>query len=210
MKAVKPQWPPCFTATAGLAASMNRVLREFVSGQWWHKSSIQHCRVGLRPFLLCLPHWLAVPAGGTTVVAYWCWWQYKYWWWRWQETEAWNYNPDDQSVMLNVFSLSRSFFLPPAVVFTCDSSLTQTGLVSTALWEITMRCLERSVGMLSHKMTRNPNVLFVAGWRLSYFQGQQWGLCWCHCEMAAPEVGVGDKTCQQPSLEAVKGPRGGS
>lgn len=110
MKAVKPQWPPCFTATAGLAASMNRVLREFVSGQWWHKSSIQHCRVGLRPFLLCLPHWLAVPAGGATVVAYWCWWQYKYWWWRWQETEAWNYNPDDQSVMLNVFSLSHSFF----------------------------------------------------------------------------------------------------
>lgn len=115
MKAVKPQWPPCFTATAGLAASMHRVLREFVSGQWWHKSSIQHCRVGLRPILLCLPHWLAVLAGGTTVVAYWCWWwwQYKYWWWRWQETEAWNYNPDDQSVMLNVFSLSLFFFFLP-------------------------------------------------------------------------------------------------
>lgn len=101
MKAVKPQWPPCFAATAGLA----RVLREFVSGQWWHKSSIQHCRVRLGPFL-CLPHWLAALAGGTTVVAYWCcwWWQYKYWWCRWQVTDsAWNYNPDDQTVMLNSF-----------------------------------------------------------------------------------------------------------
>ena len=52
MKAVRPQWPSCFAATAGLAASRHRVLREFVSGQWRHKSSIQHCRVRLGPLPL--------------------------------------------------------------------------------------------------------------------------------------------------------------
>ena len=52
MKAVRPQWPPRFAATAGLAAYRHRVLREFVSGHWRHKSSIQHCRVRLGPFPL--------------------------------------------------------------------------------------------------------------------------------------------------------------
>lgn len=42
------------------------------------------------------------------------------------------------------------FFVTPR-----DSSLTQTGSVSTALEETMMRRLERSVGALSHKMTRN-------------------------------------------------------
>lgn len=72
---------------------------------------------------------------------------------------------------LTVYFFSvRCFF-----VTTCDSSLTQTGLVSTALWEIMMRRLERSVGALSHKMTRNQMSFLDLVGGLSYFQGQRQG-----------------------------------
>lgn len=60
-------------------------------------------------------------------------------------------------------------------VSACDSSLTQTGLVSTALWEIMMRRPERSVGALSHKMTRNQMSFLDLVGGCHIFRGQQWG-----------------------------------